>query len=113
MLGVSTGLLREINQGKKQIPQGWNMRLFGSQALQLCYVAMGRLDASISVEAKAWDDVAAALIIEEAGGEYLSHELKNHSWTHLALNYTSMKSIGFSNSISENDKTELKSLIYE
>ena len=45
-------------------------RILGSQALQLCYVAAGRLRANISCEAKLWDDAAGALIIEEAGGWY-------------------------------------------
>ena len=45
-------------------------RLLGSQALQLCYVAAGRLQACISREAKLWDDIAGAFVVEEAGAVY-------------------------------------------
>ncbi len=44
------------------------IRILGSQALQLCYVAAGRLSANVSREAELWDDAAGALIIVEAGG---------------------------------------------
>jgi myo-inositol-1(or 4)-monophosphatase len=46
------------------------MRLLGSQALQLCYVAAGRLRAAISWESRLWDDAAGALIAGEAGADY-------------------------------------------
>ena len=38
--------------------------------LHLCYVAAGRLRLAASVEAKLWDDVAGALIVEESGRTY-------------------------------------------
>ena len=46
------------------------LRILGSQALHLCYVAAGRLRLAASVEAKLWDDVAGALIVEESGLTY-------------------------------------------
>ena len=46
------------------------IRILGSQALHLCYVAAGRLRLAASVEAKLWDDVAGALIVEESGRSY-------------------------------------------
>ncbi len=46
------------------------LRVMGSQALHLCYVAAGRLRAAISWEAKLWDDAAGALIAQEAGASY-------------------------------------------
>jgi myo-inositol-1(or 4)-monophosphatase len=46
------------------------IRIFGSQALQLCYVAAGRLCLATSVEAKLWDDAAGALIVTESGRTY-------------------------------------------
>lgn len=46
------------------------MRLFGGQALQLCWVASGALGLVVSREAKLWDDAAGALIVREAGGRY-------------------------------------------
>jgi myo-inositol-1(or 4)-monophosphatase len=40
----------------------------GAAALDLCYVAAGRLDAFFETGLKAWDLAAGALIIREAGG---------------------------------------------
>lgn len=44
------------------------VRRLGSAALDLCYVAAGRLDASWEYELKPWDIAAGMLIVEEAGG---------------------------------------------
>lgn len=46
------------------------LRNFGAQALQLCYVAAGRLSAAASSETRLWDNAAGALIVREAGGLY-------------------------------------------
>lgn len=43
-------------------------RRLGSAALVMSYVAVGRLDASVSIDLKPWDAAAATLIIREAGG---------------------------------------------
>ena len=40
----------------------------GSAALDLCYVAAGRLDAFFELGLSKWDIAAGALIIREAGG---------------------------------------------
>lgn len=48
------------------------LRILGSQALSLCYVASGRLKANINYEAKIWDDLAGSLILEEASCHYES-----------------------------------------
>jgi myo-inositol-1(or 4)-monophosphatase len=45
------------------------VRRLGSAALDLCYVASGRLDASWEVDLKPWDIAAGALIVAEAGGQ--------------------------------------------
>ncbi len=45
-----------------------DMRRLGSAALDLCYVAAGRLDAYYERGIHAWDVAAAGLILEEAGG---------------------------------------------
>ncbi|MEM7352102.1 MAG: inositol monophosphatase, partial [Acidobacteriota bacterium] len=50
------------------------LRIFGSQALHLCYAAAGRLAAAVSFEACLWDDVAGALIVREAGLRYTDFE---------------------------------------
>lgn len=45
------------------------MRRIGSAALDLCYVAAGRMDAYYEHGVKAWDIAAGVLILEEAGGK--------------------------------------------
>lgn len=45
------------------------MRRFGSTALDLCYVASGRLDGYYERGIWAWDIAAGGLILEEAGGK--------------------------------------------
>jgi myo-inositol-1(or 4)-monophosphatase len=43
-------------------------RCSGSAALDLCYVACGRLDAFWEWKLRPWDVAAGRLIVEEAGG---------------------------------------------
>jgi myo-inositol-1(or 4)-monophosphatase len=45
-----------------------SVRRLGSAALNLCYVAMGRLDAYWATSIKSWDVAAGSLILTEAGG---------------------------------------------
>ena len=55
-----------------------SMRRLGSAALDLCYVAAGRLDGYYERGVWPWDIAAGALILEEAGGkvtDYQGHEL--------------------------------------
>ncbi len=59
----------------QQIRKMAKLRILGSQALQLCYVAAGKLAANISVEAKVWDDAAGMLIAQEAGLVYLCKDV--------------------------------------
>jgi myo-inositol-1(or 4)-monophosphatase len=54
------------------------MRRLGSAALDLCYVAAGRLDGYYERGVKAWDIAAGMMILREAGGKatnYSGHEL--------------------------------------
>ena len=44
------------------------MRRLGSAALDLCYVAAGRLDGFWEGRLRPWDMAAGALLVEEAGG---------------------------------------------
>lgn len=75
-IGVSSGYLQHLalrNPGYLlTLRQNGKFRILGSQALHLCYVASGRFKACINYEAKIWDDIAGALIIEESGGYYCS-----------------------------------------
>ncbi len=49
------------------------IRRLGSGALDLCYVAAGRLDGCYERGFSAWDVAAGALIVEEAGGKVTDH----------------------------------------
>lgn len=51
------------------------VRMFGSAALALAYVASGRLDAYIESRVNLWDVAAGALILERAGGEFWNEPL--------------------------------------
>jgi myo-inositol-1(or 4)-monophosphatase len=44
------------------------VRRLGSAAIDLCYVAAGRMDGFWELSLKAWDIAAGALIVDEAGG---------------------------------------------
>jgi myo-inositol-1(or 4)-monophosphatase len=46
------------------------VRMLGSAALALSYVATGRLDAYVESRVKLWDITAGGLILECAGGEF-------------------------------------------
>ena len=45
-----------------------SIRMIGSAAMALCYVAAGRLDAYAERYIGQWDYMAGALIVQEAGG---------------------------------------------
>lgn len=45
------------------------VRRLGSAAIDLCYVASGRLDGYWELQLQAWDAAAGVLILEEAGGK--------------------------------------------
>src|ERR687898_2258007 len=44
------------------------VRRLGSAALDLCYVAAGRMDGFWEQDLKPWDIAAGTIIVEEAGG---------------------------------------------
>jgi myo-inositol-1(or 4)-monophosphatase len=53
------------------------IRIMGSAALELAYVASGRLDAYIERTINLWDIAAGGLMVECAGGEMFLKELPN------------------------------------
>jgi myo-inositol-1(or 4)-monophosphatase len=71
---VTTGFsyraeLREI-QGEvahRLLSRARDLRCFGSTALELCWVACGRVDGYFQRDTEIWDRAAGALIAEEAG----------------------------------------------
>ena len=50
------------------LPQLRDIRRYGSAALDLCYVAWGRLDGFWELELNLYDIAAGVLVVEEAGG---------------------------------------------
>jgi myo-inositol-1(or 4)-monophosphatase len=73
-VGISSGYLAHCAaddaQSRAADIVGARYRIFGSQAVQLCWAAMGRLKMNINYEAKLWDDAAGWLICQEAGAAY-------------------------------------------
>lgn len=68
---VESSARDDAGQALLQISDAYGkIRLYGSQALQLCFVACGRLEANINMKANIWDDAAGCLIVREAGGIY-------------------------------------------
>ena len=65
--GVKSDAL-EVQQFCKVLEQCQALRRLGSCALNLCYVAAGRLDGYWAQSVKSWDMAAGALMVEEAGG---------------------------------------------
>src|SRR5476651_1809444 len=51
------------------VGQARAVRRLGSAAIDLCYVAAGRMDGFWETDLKAWDIAAGALIVAEAGGQ--------------------------------------------
>lgn len=58
----------EVQQFAAVLEECQSLRRLGSCALNLCYVADGRLDGYWTQSVKAWDMAAGALIVKEAGG---------------------------------------------
>ncbi len=54
------------------------VRIMGTAALALTYVAMGRFDAYIERGISLWDIAAGGLIVECAGGEYRTEPVSGH-----------------------------------
>lgn len=59
---------RVINLLKSMVTQAQGVRRAGSAAIDLCYVAAGRLDGFWEQDLKPWDTAAGSLIVKEAGG---------------------------------------------
>jgi myo-inositol-1(or 4)-monophosphatase len=55
------------------------VRRLGSAALDLCYVAAGRMDGFWEQDLKPWDIAAGTIIVEEAGGRVTDFAGEAHS----------------------------------
>lgn len=65
------------------------MRLLVSQALELCYIACGKMDGTICIKSKGFSSSAGTLILREAGGKVTDldgNEYKGGSSSLLATN---------------------------
>lgn len=51
------------------VPRTQSLRRLGSAALELCYVAAGRLDGYWEARLNTWDILAGLLMVEESGGK--------------------------------------------
>ncbi len=56
---------------KKYAPKIKKIRMTGSAALDLCYVACGRVDFYIEFNLKIWDIAGGKIILNQAGGNYI------------------------------------------
>ena len=55
---------------EKYVKRARKCRLMGSAALDLAYVACGRLDAYIEQSVSLWDVAAGKILVEAAGGQF-------------------------------------------
>lgn len=62
------------------------LRIMGSAALALTYVASGRFDAFVELGLGWWDVAAGGLIVECAGGDFWRRELPDGSYEVIATN---------------------------
>jgi len=63
---------------EKMVYKARKCRLMGSAALDLAYVATGRLDAYIESSVSLWDIAAGQLLVETAGGKVEAHPRPDH-----------------------------------
>ena len=64
---------------KKMIIRAQGVRRPGSAALDLCYIAAGRLDGFWEEGLKPWDTAAGMVIVNEAGGKLTTFEGESYS----------------------------------
>jgi len=60
------------------------VRMLGSAAVDLVWVADGKLDASITLANKPWDTMAGALMVKEAGGKVVDRDGADYSLSAVA-----------------------------
>ena len=63
----------------------FNVRMFGSSARSLTYLAEGKVDAEIEFNDKVWDYAAGLLLVEEAGGK--ATDFSGRTWGTNAKGY--------------------------
>ena len=91
---VAIGFAKSEDNLRKSLPyfgrlvrRVCKVRIMGSAALSLTYVAMGRLDAYVERRIRLWDFAAGGLIIECAGGTFWSKPIRGaHRYSMVASN---------------------------
>jgi myo-inositol-1(or 4)-monophosphatase len=81
-------MLKHIKKLKNNI---FIMRMFGSTARSLSYIAEGKTDLEIEYTDKVWDFAAGAILVEEAGGKFTDH--KGNTWNADITNYIASNGI--------------------
>lgn len=79
LIGTGFGYDPEVRAGQADLlrsilPRVRDIRRAGAAALDLCFVAAGRLDGYYERGLNVWDCAAGALIVREAGGEVIPLE---------------------------------------
>lgn len=77
-----------IERFKRASTKARKMRMMGSAALGMAYIACGRLDAYIESRISLWDIAAGKLLVETAGGKVELTEVQGHgdAWSIVASN---------------------------
>ena len=70
--------VKNFNRFKKLTLNSHGVRRIGSAAIDLCYVASGRLEAFWEERLSPWDTAAGVLILEEAGGKITNFKNKKY-----------------------------------
>ena len=99
---VSIGFARYDAEWQKRLPPFQDLvrrvrklRLMGSAALDLVYVASGRMDAYLECGVRLWDIAAGGLIVECAGGEFWRQSIgEPHIYHVIATNGLLRRSLG-------------------
>lgn len=68
-----------LNYMRKQKLEGFDCRQLGSAAIELAFVASGRVESIVIPGANAWDVAAGVLLVREAGGKV--SDFKNKDWS--------------------------------
>ncbi|MFC1725810.1 inositol monophosphatase family protein [candidate division KSB1 bacterium] len=87
---LATGFPYDIKESENNNVDYFNHMIFkaqavrraGSAALDLCYIACGRLDGYWEIKLSPWDTAAAGLIVKEAGGRITDFDGRQASILH-------------------------------
>lgn len=83
----TTAIQRMLPVFQRLLPRVRKIRMMGAAALDLAYVATGRLDAYLEGGVRIWDIAAGGLLVECAGGEFWREPISNdHGYRVLAGN---------------------------